>query len=182
MGSITREEIPNNVISVDKLEAALFTTAIPTLNITALKLGGVAVTSTAAELNLLDGISAVAGLYDKTLTTAQINTNNSVTNLVVPPVTGKQFFPVFGAWVCAGSPSVSTVMQLVESTTAGVIISHVVADCGSGVWAGPSGGTVVTTLLNTALTVSEGVKFTVTANGSLATTTAVRCIVAGYYI
>jgi len=178
MAGITTEQLGNNVVTSEKLARSIDIPALTatTASITTLTLGGTAITATAAQLN------GVCTLFDKTLTTSVINTNNSTTNIVVPAIAGKQFFPVFGAWVCAGTPSVSTVMQLVESTAAGVVISHVVADCATGVWAGPSGGTVVTTLLNTALTVSEGVKFTVTANGSLATTTAVRCIVAGYYI
>jgi len=141
-------------------------------------IGGVTVTASAAELNLLDGISAVSSFFDHTVTTAEVKAGH----VVVPAITGKQFFPTFAAMVATGDVTTATVISLVESTTAGVVLSHVAADMTDGTWVGPTGGTVVTTKLNTALTVSEGIKIVDTAANSLTVTTAIRVIVAGYYI
>src|SRR6056300_1302435 len=52
------------------------TATIPTASVTTLNLGGVAVTSTAAELNILDGVTATAAEINKldgvTETTAEL--------------------------------------------------------------------------------------------------------------
>jgi hypothetical protein len=134
----------------------------------AFKVGGQAVT--------------LGSFFDVTVATAAIKADNSVSNIVVPAITGKQFYPIFAAMQAAGSAGGATTIRLVESTAAGVVLSHVVADMTSTTWVGPTGGTVVTTLLNTALTISQGIKIVDVAANSLTTTTAVRCIVAGYYI
>jgi hypothetical protein len=131
---------------------------------------------------MLSGRTALCGLFDKTFTTAQVKAQNGTTNVLVPTITGKQFFPTFAAMVATGDVTTATTIRLVESTTAGVVLSHVAADMTSGTWVGPTGGTVVTTKLNTALTVSENVCIVdVTAN-TLTVTTAIRAIMAGYYI
>jgi hypothetical protein len=145
-------------------------------------IGGVTVTATAAELNLLDGIGAVASIFDHTFTTAEIKAQNGVSNLLVPAIAGKQFFPVYAAMCAAGSVTTSTTIRLVESTSAGVVLSHIAADMTDGVWVGPTGGTVVITKLNSALTISEGITIIDAAANSLTVTTAIRAIVAGYYI
>jgi hypothetical protein len=129
-----------------------------------------AITATAATLN------SVPSYFDVTLTTTQVNAG---TSFVVPAVTGKQFYPVFAAMSCTGTPSVASVLSLIQDPS-GVVLSHVVADLATTLWAGPTGGTVVTTLLNTALTVSKGIL--ATSTGTLTTTTAVRYIVCGYYL
>src|SRR5665648_539990 len=133
-------------------------------------LGGVQVTLTAAEMNQLHalGLSGTGGFFDHLVTVAEVKAGH----IVVPLITGKQFFPTFAAMVATGSVTTSTVISLVESTTAGVVLSHVAADMADGVWAGPTGGTVVTTKLNTALTVSEGIQIVDTAANSLTVTTA----------
>ena len=178
MASITTENLGNHIVTSEKLDVSI---TIPSLTattaaITTLTLGGTAITATAAQLN------GVCTLFDVTVGTAAIKADNSVANLVVPPVAGKQFFPVYAAMQAAGSVTTATTIRLVESTTAGVVLSHVAADMTSATWVSVTGGTVVTTKLNTALTVSEGIKVVdVTAN-TLTVTTAVRCIVAGYYI
>jgi len=147
-----------------------------------LAIDGTTVTLTAAEMNALHdlGLAGAGGFFDVSIAVAAINTDNGVSNLVVPAITGKQFFPTFAAMVAAGSVTTATVISLTEETTDGVVLSHVAADMASGVWAGPTGGTVVTTKLNTALTVSEGIK--IVATGNLTVTTAIRVIVAGYYL
>jgi hypothetical protein len=114
--------------------------------------------------------------FDVTLTTAQVNAGTSV---VVPGIAGKQFYPTFAAMSATGTPTVATVLSLIKSG-GGVVLSHAVADLTSGLWAGPTGGTVVTTLLNTALTAATGI--VATSAGTLTTTTAMRYVVAGYYI
>ena len=182
MAKFTREEIPLGVLLPEHFDGSLFTTALATLNVTTLSLGGTAITATADEINLLDGISAVAGLYDHTFTTAEIKAQNGTTNLLVPGITGKQFFPVFAAMCAAGDVTTATTIRLVESTTAGVVLSHVAADMTDGTWVSVTGGTVVTTLLNTALTVDEGITIVDVTADTLTVTTAIRAIVAGYYI
>ena len=114
--------------------------------------------------------------FDVTLSTSQVNAGTSI---VVPAITGKQFYPTFAAMSATGTPTVATVLSLIKSG-GGVVLSHVIADLTSGLWAGPTGGTVVTTLLNTALTVSTGI--VATSTGTLTTTTAMRYVVSGYYI
>jgi hypothetical protein len=151
----------------------------------ALKIGGVTVTLTAAEMNILHdlGLAGTGGFFDHTFTTAEIKAQNGTTNLLVPAITGKQFFPVYAAMCAAGgNAGGATTVRLAESTTAGVVLSHVVADMTSGTWVGPTGGTVVTTKLETALTVSEGITIIDAAANSLTTCTSVRAVVAGYYI
>jgi len=149
-----------------------------------LKIGGTAVTLTAAEMNILHtlGLAGTGGFFDHTFTTAEVKAQNGTTNVIVPLITGKQFYPTFAAMQAAGNVTTSTVISLVESTSGGVVLSHVAADMTSAAWVGPTGGTVVTTLLNTALTVSEGIVIEDTAANSLTVTTAIRVIVAGYYI
>ena len=160
----------------------------------------VAVTASAAEINALtsSGISNadLVKLHAITASAAAINalvfplffdhlvtvTEVKAGHVVVPGIALKQFFPTFAAMVATGSVTTSTIISLEESTSAGVVLSHVAADMTSGVWAGPTGGTVVSTLLNTALTVGEGIKIVDTAANSLTVTTAIRVIVAGYYI
>jgi len=114
--------------------------------------------------------------FDVTLTTAQVNAGTSV---VVPGIAGKQFFPTFAAMSATGTPTVATVLSLIKAG-GGVVLSHVVADLTTGLWAGPTGGTVVTTLLNTALTAAAGIL--ATSTGTLTTTTAMRYVVAGYHL
>lgn len=175
-------------------------------------LDGVAATLTASELNILDGVTATAAeistlassgitnsdlvklhavtataaslnncvsFFDHTVTAAEVKACNHV---VVPGIALKQFFPTFAAMVATGDVTTSTVITLQESTSSGVVLSHVAADMASGVWAGPTGGTVVTTKLNTALVVGEGIIIADTAPNSLTVCTAIRVIVAGYYV
>jgi len=144
-------------------------------------IGGTTVTLTAAEMNILHnlGLSGTGGFFDHTVTAAEVKACN---HIVVPLITGKQFFPIFAAMCAAGAVTTSTHIRLVESTTGGIVLGHVAADMGDAVWVGPTGGTVDITKLNTALTVSEGIKIIDVAANSLTVTTAIRVIVAGYYI
>ena len=81
----------NNVVSVTALYAPLasptFTGTVtgPTINAsTALQIGGVAITSTSAELNILDGVTATTAelniLDGVTSTTAELNYSDGVTS------------------------------------------------------------------------------------------------------
>ena len=159
----------------------------------------VAITPSAAELNALassgitnadliklHAVTAAASalnnaqsFFDHVVTAAEVKACNHV---VVPAIAGKQFFPTFAAMVATGDVTTSTVITLKESTSGGVVLSHVAADMTSGTWAGPTGGAAVTTRLNTALTVGEGIIIADTAANSLTVTTAIRVIVAGYYV
>jgi hypothetical protein len=84
--------------------------------------------------------------------------------------------------VATGAVTTSTTIRLVDTSTSGVVLSHVAADMGDGVWVGNTGGTVVTTKLDTDLTISEGIKIVDVAANSLTVCTAIRVIVAGYYV
>jgi hypothetical protein len=149
-----------------------------------LALGGTTVTLTAAEMNTLHslGLSGTGGFFDKTFTTAVIKAQNHTANLIVPGITGKKFYAVFAAMCAAGSVTTATTIRLVETSVAGVVLSHVAADMTDGAWVGPTGGTPVITNLNTALPISAGIEIVDVAANSLTVTTAIRVIVAGYYI
>lgn len=147
-------------------------------------INGTTVTLTAAEMNTLHslGLSGTGGFFDNTFTTAVIKAQNHTANLIVPGITGKQFFATFAAMCAAGSVTTATTIRLVETSAAGIVLSHVAADMTSATWVGPTGGTVVITNLNLALPVSAGIEIVdVTAN-TLTVTTAIRVVVAGYYI
>jgi hypothetical protein len=125
---------------------------------------------------------AGAGCYDATFTTAVIKAQNHTTNLLVPKITGRQFFATFAAMCAAGSVTTATTIRLVETSAAGVVLSHVAADMTDGTWVGPTGGTVVITNMNTALPSGAGIEIVdVTAN-TLTVTTAIRAVVFGYYL
>lgn len=125
---------------------------------------------------------AGAACYDQTFTTAVIKAQNHTTNLLVPKITGKQFYCTFAAMCAAGSVTTATTIRLVETSAAGVVLSHVAADMTDGTWVGPTGGTVVVTNMNTALPSGAGIEIVdVTAN-TLTVTTAIRAVVFGYYI
>jgi hypothetical protein len=121
-----------------------------------------------------------ATYFNVNLSTAVINTNNGTTNVVVPAISGRQFMPVFAALCCTGTPTVCTTVQLVEGTSGNVILSHVIADLATTVWAGPTGGTVVTTYLGAATTANR--PLLITATGTLTTTTFVRGVVCGFFL
>ena len=121
-----------------------------------------------------------ATFFNVNLSTAVINTNNGTTNVVVPALTARQFMPVFAALCTTGTPTVCTTIQIVEATSGNVVLSHVIADLATTVWAGPTGGTVVTTYLNQATTANRALLLT--ATGTLTTTTFVRAVVAGFYL
>lgn len=141
-----------------------------------LKINGTQLTATATQLN--DAINYGMQVFDVTATTAQVNAG---TKVIVPGVAAKQFVPVTVAMKCTGSASGATLLRLVEETSSSVILSHVVADCTDGVWVWEAGGTVVTTLLRSPLVAAKAVLIDKTGS-SLATTTAVRVIVSGFYI
>jgi hypothetical protein len=153
--------------------------------VTTFAIGGVTVTLTAAEMNTLHslGLSGTGGFFDQSFTTAVIKAQNGVANILVPAITGKQFFATFAAMVAlGGNAGGATTVRLVESTSAGVVLSHVVADMTTGTWVSVTGGTVVITKLNTPLVISEGIAIVDVAANSLTTCTSVRAVVAGYYL
>ena len=132
-----------------------------------------AVTATAASLN------NAQSFFDVTATATEVK---SGTKIVVPAVTGKQFYPTFAAMQAAGSVTTATGIRIQESTSAGVVLGHLAGDMTSTTWVGPTGGTPTITKLNTACTVSEGLVVCDYTLNTLTVTTAIRCIVAGYYI
>jgi hypothetical protein len=120
--------------------------------------------------------------FDLTFTTAVIKAQNHTANLLVPGITGKVFYPTFAAMCAAGSVTTATTIRLVETSAAGVVLSHVAADMTNGTWVGPTGGTVVTTLLGAALPSGAGIEIVDVAANSLTVTTAIRAVVFGYYV
>ena len=186
MPSITTENIGDNVVTSAKLARSLDipTAAITALTATAatvttLTLGATALTATATELNQLAGRSGVCCFFDVTATATEVK---SGTKVVVPAVASKQFYPTFAAMQATGAVTTATGIRLQESTTAGVVLGHIAADMTSLAWVGPTGGTPTITKLNTALTVSEGIVIVDYTLNTLTVTTAIRAIVAGYYI
>jgi len=122
------------------------------------------------------------GIWNKTFTVAEVTAETAV---VVPPVAGKQFVAteVFMRAI-GGNLSGPTTVELVETTTGGVVCSHVTADLTSGVWrlTTAGDGTVVTTKWAIPLVVSEGLELTDTGGSASATATHLQCVVKGFYI
>lgn len=116
--------------------------------------------------------------FDHAVTTAEVK----VGHVVVPAITGRKFHPTFACMVATGAVTTSTHIRLVETTSGGIVLGHVAADMGDGVWVGPTGGTVDITKLNADLVVSEGIKIIDVVANSLTVTTAIRVVVAGYYV
>ena len=151
----------------------------------------VATTVSAAELNSLTASGATAAkmaaimggtygpvVYDTSHTLAQVNAGATC----VTAVAGKRFI-VQDAWMEAvgADPAACTLIRLVEETSNAVIMSHVVADFASNVVVGKTGGTVVTTKLNTPLVANKAVKIGVTGD-ACTTVTSIRVIVIGVYV
>lgn len=148
-------------------------------------LGGTTVTLTAAEMNGIHNAglaSIVSGGNQLFLASSHLMaTVNAGSGIVVPAVAGKQFFPVWAALqAVGGNAGTCTLIRLMEDA-GGVVLSHARADVVTTAWAGPTGGTVVTTLLGTALTAGKGILIDKTG-GNLDTATSVKAVVAGYYI
>lgn len=117
--------------------------------------------------------------FDVTATTAQVKAG---TKVIVPAKVGRKFHPKIAIMVATGAVTTSTAIRLVESTSGGIILGHVAADMGDGVWVGDTGGTPTTTKLDADLVISEGIVIKDVAANSLTVTTAIRVIVAGYYV
>ena len=148
-----------------------------------LKIGGVAVTATPAELNdVADGIPAEGYQVIRAHLTAAAITAGTAT--AVPAVDGKSF-------VCkdirmravGGNLSGPTTVEVVIETTGTVMESHVTADLTDGVWNGTANGTVVITGITAGGLVTAGKKLLVTDTGGtgFATATHLDTIVVGYY-
>jgi hypothetical protein len=132
-----------------------------------------ALTATAAQINAL----AYAQYFKTSPTVAQINAG---TFACVPAIAGKQFYPLFAAFVSHTSAADSTLVRLVEDG-GGVVMSHAIADLADGVWASITGGVVVTTLLNTALTANKAILINATV-APLTGTVTMDVVVCGYYL
>jgi len=120
-------------------------------------------------------------VWQGTLTAAEITAGK----IVVPAVTGKQFVCTYNykrgqGGTCSGP----TTIDFQESSTAGVITSHVSADLTATTWRkSVSGdGTVVVTNLRIPLTVSEGVKCIAAGGTANTAMTTMDYVIEGYYI
>lgn len=88
------------------------TTAIAP-NLSALTVGGTAVTATAAELNLLDGVTA---------TTAELNYVDGVTSNIQSQLNGKQ---ASGTYLSQGGSITSGTVNTLTSTTANITTANI---------------------------------------------------------
>jgi hypothetical protein len=125
--------------------------------------------------------TASVGVWQGTLTAAEITAGK----IIVPLKTGFQIV-AHAAFMRGhtGTCSGPTTINFQESTTGGVVLSHVSADLTDGVWrlSTAGDGTVVTTKLAIPLVVSEGI--TCIAVGGSANTAMVTMdyIVMGFYV
>lgn len=157
-----------------------------------LKIAGTALTITAAEVNALHSAGLTAAnlaalkagtfaplVFDVTATLAEVNAG---TKVIVPSVADKQFLPT-DVWMQAtgGNAGAATLVRLIEETSSGVILSHVIADMTQNTWVGKTGGTVVTTLLGSPLVAAKAILIDKTG-AALTTCTSVRAIVTGFYV
>ena len=78
-------------------------------------------------------------------------------------------------------PAGATLIELVQETSGAVVMSHAVADFASNAWVGKTGGTVVTTKLDTPLDANKAILMAKTGN-ALTTVTSVRAVVVGFYV
>lgn len=138
-----------------------------------------ALTADVSELNLLTGVTNLPQVFDVVATTAEVNAG---TKVIVPVVSGKSFWPIIAAMqAVGGNASGATLVRLVEQTSSGVVLSHVVADMTAGTWVGITGGTVVATLMDKPLVADKAILIDKTGV-DLATCTAVRAVVVGSYV
>jgi hypothetical protein len=119
------------------------------------------------------------GIWQGTVTAAQITAGVTV----VPPVANYQFIATNllmrgQGGTCSGP----TTIDFQETTSNGVIMSHVSADLTAAAWNLTSGGTVVTTKLGVPLVVSEGVKIVDTGGSANTAMTTMDYVIEGYYI
>jgi L-ascorbate metabolism protein UlaG (beta-lactamase superfamily) len=154
-----------------------------------LKVGGVQITASAAEINKLDNLAASTAEIDravdeimvfrKTLTVAQVNAG---TTAVVPGVAGKSFVVLDVRMRSTGNAAGATLVRVVEETSAAVVLSHVVADLTDGTWNGYVGGTPAETVKTAGGLIVAGKALLVDKTGdALSGTTAFDVVVVGYY-
>jgi hypothetical protein len=118
-------------------------------------------------------------VFDVTATLAEVNAG---TKVIVPAVSDKSFWPVLAAMQAIGGAAAdATLIRLIEETSSGVVLSHVVADMTENTWVGATGGTVVATLLDKPLVANKAILIDKTGS-ALTTCTHVRAVVMGYYI
>lgn len=150
-----------------------------------LKIGGVAVTATPAEMNdLADGIPTEGVQVIRARHTAAAITAGTAT--AVPAVTGRKFVVLPNGILMravGGAVSGPTTVEVVIETTGTVMESHVTADLTQDAWNGTVGGTVVITGITAGGQVTAGKKLLVTDTGGtgFATATHLDTIVVGYY-
>lgn len=158
----------------------------------AIKIGGVALTPNAAQINKLATLASSAAQIDAAVdgtsamqvirTSATVAQVEAGTVSVVPAVAGKQFIVTDMLMRSTGSAAGATLIQLIEETANTVYMSHVIADMSDGVWVGKVGGTVVVTGYTAGGRLAAGKKlFIGKTGGALTGTTKVDVIVTGYY-
>lgn len=150
---------------------------IDTLDITALKINGTAVGSTAAQID-----AAVAGtplVYRTNVTTAQVNAGATA---VVPAVAGKRFHVLSILMKSNGNVGTATTAGVKEDGGA-VFLSHVAADLTNGVWHDHVTGTPVITGITSGGTTAVANKALLAycAGGVMDTATSIDYIVCGFY-
>jgi hypothetical protein len=122
---------------------------------------------------------ATKGIWQGTVTAAQITAGV----VVVPPIANMQFIATSLLMRGQGNTCNNcTTVDFQESTSNGVILSHVAADLTAAAWNLTAGGTAVTTNLGKPLTVSEGVKIIASGGSANTAMTTMDYIIEGYYI
>ena len=118
-------------------------------------------------------------IWQGTLTAAEITAGK----VIVPAVTGMQVV-VKGCKMRGqgGTCSGPTTINFQESTTGGVVMSHVSADLTAAAWNEITGGTVVITNLNIPLVISEGVKCIAVGGTANTAMTTMDYIIEAYYV
>jgi hypothetical protein len=121
------------------------------------------------------------GVWQGTLTAAEITAGTTI----VPPVGGMQFV----ATDCfmrgqGGTCSGPTTINFQETTTGGVVMSHVSADLTAAAWRYTTAGdgTVVTTKWAIPLVISEGIKCIAVGGSANTAMTTMDYIIMGFYV
>ena len=144
----------------------------PTVNAsTALQIGGVSVTSTAAELNILDGVTATAtelNLLDGvTATTTELNYVDGVTSAIQTQLDAKAPLasPTFSGAVSDGDGKIRAIPQSGSDKTSSYTLTT--ADVGNFIGVG-SGGSI--TVPNSTLSVGDAVSIFNNTSGDITIT------------
>lgn len=110
----------------DTLDDLLDGTTAIAPNLSTLKIGGTAVTSTPSELNILDGVTATAAeinvLDGVTATTTELNYVDGVTSNIQTQLNGKQ---ASGTYLAQGGSITSGTISTLTSTTANITTANI---------------------------------------------------------